>query len=87
ELVGQCKKRVAIGCFASNVARLQSAAVAAYANGRTPALVGRSLHRMEQAARENGYLEDTPPFIDAEDAAELPPEKVLLICTGSQGEP
>jgi ribonuclease J len=87
ELVGQCKKRVAIGCFASNVARLQSAAVAAYANGRTAALVGRSLLRMEQAARENGYLEDTPPFIDAEDAAELPPEKVLLICTGSQGEP
>lgn len=87
ELVGRCKKRVAIGCFASNVARLQSAAFAAHANGRTPALVGRSLHRMEQAARENGYLDDTPPFIDAEEAAELPPEKVLLICTGSQGEP
>ena len=87
DLVAKCAKRVAIGCFASNVARLQSAAVAAHANGRTPALVGRSLLRMEQAARENGYLDDTPPFIDAEEAAELPPEKVLLICTGSQGEP
>jgi ribonuclease J len=87
ELVGRYKKRVVVACFASNVARLQSAAVAAAAHGRVPALVGRSLLRMEQAARENGYLEGTPDFISDEEAAELPPEKVLLICTGSQGEP
>jgi ribonuclease J len=87
ELVGRYDNRVAIACFASNVARLQSAAAAGAAHGRQVALVGRSLWRMEQAARENGYLEGTPRFITDEAAAELPPGEVLLICTGSQGEP
>jgi ribonuclease J len=87
ELVGRFKKRVVIACFASNVARMQSAAFAAAANGRVPALVGRSMLRMEQAARENGYLDDTPAFISDEEADELPADRVLLICTGSQGEP
>jgi ribonuclease J len=87
DLVGRYKRRVVVACFASNIARLQSAAVAAAAHGRVPALVGRSLLRMEQAARENGYLDGTPDFISDEEAAALPPERVLLICTGSQGEP
>ena len=87
ELVGRSDNRVAIACFASNVARLQSAAAAGAAHGRKVALVGRSLWRMEQAARENGYLDGTPAFITDEAAAELPRDQVLLICTGSQGEP
>ncbi len=87
DLVGQFDRRVAIACFASNVARLESVAVAAAANDRHVALVGRSLRRMDEAARENGYLGDLPPFLGEEDAAELPREKVLLLCTGSQGEP
>ena len=87
ELVGRYDNRVAIACFASNVARLQSAAAAGAAHGRKVALVGRSLWRMEQAARENGYLDGTPAFITDEAAAELPRDQVLLICTGSQGEP
>ena len=87
ELVGRYDNRVAIACFASNVARLQSAAAAGAAHGRKVALVGRSLWRMEQAARENGYLDGTPAFINDEEAAELPRNQVLLICTGSQGEP
>ncbi|MBV8167754.1 MAG: ribonuclease J [Alphaproteobacteria bacterium] len=87
ELVAKHRQGVAIACFASNVARLESAAVAAQANGRQAALVGRSLWRMNEAARENGYLRDTPPFLSEERAAGLPPEDVLLICTGSQGEP
>jgi len=87
ELVGTCKERVAVACFASNVARLASVAAAAAANGRHAALVGRSLWRMEHAARETGYLENVPPFLTDEEAAYLPREKVLLICTGSQGEP
>ncbi|HWK47860.1 MAG TPA: ribonuclease J [Stellaceae bacterium] len=87
DLVGRYDQRVAIACFASNVARLQSAAAAAAANDRRVALVGRSLWRMEQAARENGYLADTAPFLTDEEAAYLPRDKVLLICTGSQGEP
>jgi ribonuclease J len=87
ELVGRCKQRVVIACFASNVARLQSAAAAAAAHDRHTALVGRSLWRIDHAARETGYLLNTPPFLTDEEAAYLPRDKVLLICTGSQGEP
>jgi len=87
ELVGRCRNRVVIACFASNVARLESAAAAAAAHGRHAALVGRSLWRIEHAARETGYLDDVPPFLTDEEAAYLPRDKALLICTGSQGEP
>jgi ribonuclease J len=79
--------RVVVACFASNVARLETAAMAARANGRQPVLVGRSLTRMEEAARQNGYLKDMPPFLNEDTAEGLPREKVLLIATGSQGEP
>lgn len=87
ELVGRAKQRVVIACFASNVARLESAAAAAAAHDRHAALVGRSLWRIDHAARETGYLQNTPPFLTDEEAAYLPRDKVLLICTGSQGEP
>jgi ribonuclease J len=87
DLVGRCENRVAIACFASNVARLESASVAAVAHDRHVALVGRSLWRIERAARETGYLKDVPPFLTEEEAAYLPRDKVLLLCTGSQGEP
>lgn len=87
DLIGTCKERVAVACFASNVARLTSVAAAAAANDRHAALVGRSLWRMDHAARETGYLENVPPFLTDEEAAYLPRDKVVLICTGSQGEP
>lgn len=87
ELVGRYDKRVAIACFASNVARLTTAAAAGEATGRSVALVGRSLWRMEQAARENGYLEGVRPFLREEEVHELPREQILMVCTGSQGEP
>ena len=87
ELVGHCQQRVAVACFASNVARLESAAEAARAHDRHAALVGRSLWRIEHAARETGYLKGVPPFLTEEEASYLPREKALLICTGSQGEP
>jgi len=87
EVIGECKERVAVACFASNVARLASAAAAAAANDRHAALVGRSLWRMDHAARETGYLENVAPFLTDEEAAYLPRDKVVLICTGSQGEP
>lgn len=86
ELVGQCRHRVAVTCFASNLARVESVAWAADANGRHPVLVGRAINRMVEAARENGYLADMPRTIDEKEAAWLPREKVLMICTGSQGE-
>jgi ribonuclease J len=79
--------RIAVACFASNVARLESIAVAARANGRHTALVGRSLWRIHDTARETGYLSGLPPFVDERDAGFLPREKVVMICTGSQGEP
>ncbi len=79
--------RVAVTCFASNVARLESIAVAAAANGRHTALIGRSLWRIHDAAKETGYLNDLPHFVDERDAGFLPRDKVVMICTGSQGEP
>jgi len=87
QLLGRYQKRVAVACFATNVARMESIAVAAAAHGRHVALVGRSLWRIDQAARENGYLSDIPPFLSEQDGAHLPEDKVLYICTGSQGEP
>ncbi|KIL98363.1 Metallo-beta-lactamase family protein RNA-specific [Paramagnetospirillum magnetotacticum MS-1] len=87
ELLGRFDGRIAVSCFATNVARLESIAVAAMANDRSVALVGRSLWRIDKAARENGYLADLPPFLTEHDAAYLPKDKVVYICTGSQGEP
>jgi len=87
ELVGRLEKRVAIGCFASNLARIETIAKVAEAHGRHCALVGRSLWRMVEAAQENGYLTDLPPFVSEHDVGYFPRENVLMICTGSQGEP
>lgn len=86
-LFGRYENRIAISCFATNVARLDSIAAAAAANGRNVALVGRSLWRINEAARANGYLKDAAPFLTEHDAGYLPREKAVLICTGSQGEP
>jgi ribonuclease J len=87
ELVGKLGNRIAVACFASNVARVESIARIAAAHDRQVALVGRSLWRIAEAARENGYMKDLPQFITEHDVGYLPREKVLLICTGSQGEP
>ena len=78
---------VAVTCFASNLARVESVAKAAVAADRQPVLVGRALHRMVEAAQENGYLTDFPATVAERDAGWLPRDKVCLICTGSQGEP
>jgi ribonuclease J len=86
DLVGTLNGRVAVTAFASNVARLDSVGQAARRHGRELALVGRSMHRVVEAARATGYLEDFPPIIDEVEAAELPPRRVLYLCTGSQGE-
>lgn len=85
-LIGTCRERVAVTCFASNIARVETVVRAAVANDRHPVLVGRALHRLVEAARENGYLLDLPPLVDEREAGWLPRDKVLFICTGSQGE-
>lgn len=87
QLVGTLKGRVAVTAFASNVARLDSIAHAARVHGRKVALVGRSMHKIVEAARTSGYLEDFPATLDAREAQELPIGKVLYLVTGSQGEP
>ena len=87
EIIGRAAGQVAVGCFASNVARIETIARAAEANGRQVALVGPSLRRITDAARETGYLEDVPAFLDVRDAGHLPDHMLLYICTGSQGEP
>ena len=87
DLVGRYDARVAVACFASNVARLETIARAAAVHGREVALVGRSLWRIDKAARENGYLGDVPQFLTEEEAGYIPRGKILLVCTGSQGEP
>jgi len=86
KLIGRYDGRVAVACFASNVARLDSIARAAAANGRSVALVGASLWRIVETARRTGYITADLSFHEAEHAAYLPKDKVLYICTGSQGE-
>jgi ribonuclease J len=87
KLVKTRRCRVAVTCFASNLARVESIAKAAVAAGRHPVLAGRALQRMVEAARECGYLLDFPECVPERDAGYLPRDKVLYICTGSQGEP
>ena len=86
-LIAQLKGKVAVACFASNVARMDSVIRAAEANGRQVCLVGRSMHRMSAAARSVGFLKDVADFVSDAEAKTLPPNKVLYLCTGSQGEP
>lgn len=86
-LIAQMSGRVAVTCFASNVARVESIALAAQAAGRSVALVGRSLRNIEAAARECGYLKAIPPFLSETEANDVPDERLLLLISGSQGEP
>lgn len=86
DLFAEYSGRIVVGCFASNVARLDSIARAAVANGRHVALVGASLWRIAETARRSGYLAEDLRFYEASDAAALPRDKVVYICTGSQGE-
>jgi ribonuclease J len=65
---------------------LHTVAVAARKCDRQVALVGRSLWRMYDAARDNGYLLDIPEFVGEADAGYFPRDKLVMICTGSQGE-
>ena len=86
KLIGDLKGKVAVACFASNVARMDSVIRAAEANGRRVCLAGRSMHRMSAAAKSVGLMQDIKPFIDDNEAKHLPPNGVLYLCTGSQGE-
>ena len=86
-IMSRLKKRVIITSFASNVARMESAFYCAEKTGRQISLVGRSMHRIYKAARQCGYLQDTIDPIDPREAKNISREKIVYLCTGSQGEP
>ncbi|MGH6997358.1 MAG: ribonuclease J, partial [Phenylobacterium sp.] len=86
-LIGGLSGKVAVACFASNVARMDSVIRAAEAADRSVCLVGRSMHRMAAAAKSVGLLEGVREFLSEQQAASMPENEVLFLCTGSQGEP
>ena len=86
-IVGEAKARVAVTTFASHVDRISSAIRAARANGREVVIAGRAMRNTIEAARACGMLKDSGRLLDEEEFGYLPPDKVLLLCTGSQGEP
>ena len=87
ELIRTAPRRVAVTTFASHVGRLRAVAEAARAADREVVVVGRAMERVVQVARETGYLDGVQDFRGVESYGYLPPEKVLALCTGGQGEP
>jgi ribonuclease J len=86
EVVAKCKGRVLVTTFASNAARLHTLGEVARDTGREIVVVGRSLHRILEVAQSVGYLTDFPATVPIEKAMDLPPEKLLIVSTGAQGE-
>src|SRR5215468_3518416 len=87
ELIVGARQRVAVTTFASNVARIRAVADAARAADREVVVVGRAMERVVQVARETGYLDGVQDFRPQDAYGYLPSDKVLALCTGSQGEP
>jgi len=86
-IMGRLKKRIIVTSFASNVARMESIFYCAEKVGRQISLVGRSMHRIYKAAKKCGYLNDVIEPIDSRDAKNVSRDRILYLCTGSQGEP
>lgn len=86
-LFSETKGLVAATTFASNVARVRQIAEAGYNAGRSIVLLGRAMVKMTTVALESGVITDFPPSISPEEGRRLPREKLLLLTTGSQGEP
>jgi ribonuclease J len=87
ELIRTSPARVAVTTFASHVGRIRAVAEAARLAEREVVVVGRAMERVVQVARETGYLDDVQDFREMQAYGYLPPDKVLALCTGSQGEP
>ena len=85
KLVPTFKNTLVATCFASNVMRLESLIMAAKAADRTPVIAGRSLIQNLNIAKECGYLQDLPYYCDAKQVIDIPLDKMLYICAGSQG--
>ncbi len=87
ELIENARGRVAITTFSSNVGRIRSITEAARDAGRQVLVVGRSMKRAISVATELGYMEGLPEYLSEEDYGYIPRENVVMILTGSQGEP
>ena len=87
KIISHQKKRVLVTSFASNVARMESIFYIAKQTKRNISLVGRSMHRIYKAAKQCGYLKDVVEPVDAREANKISKDRIILLCTGSQGEP
>jgi len=87
DIIKNARRRVAVTTFASNVGRLRAVCDAAHAAGREVVLVGRAMDRVIGVARETGYFDGVSDLRGPDAYGYLPPDKVLALCTGSQGEP
>ena len=87
KIIERLKKRIIITSFASNVARMETIFYCAEKTGRQISLVGRSMHRIFNAAKKCGYLQNVIEPIDPRDAKNISRNKIVYLCTGSQGEP
>jgi len=86
-IMSRLKKRIIVTSFASNVARMETIFYCAEKTGRQISLVGRSMHRIYNGARQCGYLKKIIEPIDPREAKKISREKIVYLCTGSQGEP
>ncbi len=87
KIIENAEGRVAITTFSSNVGRIRTVAEAAEAAGREILLLGSSLKRVVDVSRELGLMEGVKPFIAEDEYGYIPRDKVVVILTGSQGEP
>ncbi|MEM8876960.1 MAG: ribonuclease J [Pseudomonadota bacterium] len=87
QVIAEAPGRVAVTCFASNLARIQAVADAAADCDRDVVVVGRAMHRVISVGRMLGLLNERARFVDESAFGYLPPDKAVLLCTGSQGEP
>ena len=87
KIIERLKKRIIVTSFASNVARMETVFYCAEKTGRQISLVGRSMHRIFNAAKKCGYLQNVIEPLDPRDAKNISRNKIVYLCTGSQGEP
>tara|TARA_B100001057_G_scaffold443625_1_gene479868 strand:- start:191 stop:1849 length:1659 start_codon:yes stop_codon:yes gene_type:complete len=87
KIISNQKKRVLVTSFASNVARMESIFYIAKQTKRNISLIGRSMHRIYKAAKQCGYLKNLIEPVDPRDARKISRDRIILLCTGSQGEP
>jgi ribonuclease J len=87
KIISNLKKKIIVTTFASNVARMETVFYCAQKSNRQISLVGRSMHRIYKAAKQCGYLQNLIEPIDPRDAKNISRDKIIYLCTGSQGEP